>query len=554
MKAKNSILALTTILLLTACSTPTEEIEEVTQAPENFDPNAMTGMPCHQMGDQWMGDCEFDEEGNLIVKDAQVEIDLGDSFSQDIKGLPEAKPSEIILLKDGDTYEMEASLVKQELGNKEIKRLAYNGQIPGPLLKVEQNAEITLFFKNSLDVDTTLHSHGLRLDNQFDGVPEVTQDPIKPGETFSYTIKFPDEGIYWYHPHIREDYTQELGLYGNMLVEPEDPDYWAKVDREEVLIFDDILITEDQPVFNTDHTTHSLMGRFGNTMLINNEEDFQMTVKQNETIRFYLTNVANTRTFDLSIPGVQMKLVGSDVGRVENETLIDSTIIAPAERMIVEMQFPEKGTFEIIHKIPEKAYVMGQITVEGELETVSDFETLRSNPTDYESVRSNMQTYLDQDPDKSLRLSIDMPSMEMGAMAMSHNPPEIEWEDDMPQMNATSTSENVTWKLIDEETKKENMDINWEFDQGDMVKIRIFNDPESMHPMQHPIHFHGQRFVVLSRDGVANDNLQWKDTSLIKNGEAVDILVEMSNPGTWMAHCHIAEHLHSGMMMGFEVL
>jgi len=71
--------------------------------------------------------------------------------------------------------------------------------------------------------------------------------------------------------------------------------------------------------------------------------------------------------------------------------------------------------------------------------------------------------------------------------------------------------------------------------------------------MQHPIHFHGQRFVVLTREGVANENLQWKDTVLIPRGQTVDILVEMSNPGEWMAHCHIAEHLESGMMFDFTV-
>ena len=97
------------------------------------------------------------------------------------------------------------------------------------------------------------------------------------------------------------------------------------------------------------------------------------------------------------------------------------------------------------------------------------------------------------------------------------------------------------------------MNIDWSFNQGDVVKIRIFNDPDSMHPMQHPIHFHGQRFVVLSRDGVVNNNFQWKDTTLIPTGQTIDILVEMSNPGTWMTHCHIAEHLHAGMMFGFKV-
>ena len=123
----------------------------------------------------------------------------------------------------------------------------------------------------------------------------------------------------------------------------------------------------------------------------------------------------------------------------------------------------------------------------------------------------------------------------------------------MPMMNELSTTDNTRWFLTDPETGKKNMDIDRRFAQGDVVKIRIFNDPESVHPMQHPIHFHGQRFLVINKNGVVNQNLVWKDTVLVPTGEYVDILLDISNPGTWMAHCHIAEHLTAGMMMKFIV-
>lgn len=123
----------------------------------------------------------------------------------------------------------------------------------------------------------------------------------------------------------------------------------------------------------------------------------------------------------------------------------------------------------------------------------------------------------------------------------------------MTMMNQMSDKKNVTWKIIDTQTKQENMDINWKFKQGDKIKIHIFNDPKSVHPMQHPIHFHGQRFLVLNTDGKKNDNLVWKDTVLIPSGDSVDILLDASNLGNWMAHCHISEHLESGMMINFSV-
>ena len=141
-----------------------------------------------------------------------------------------------------------------------------------------------------------------------------------------------------------------------------------------------------------------------------------------------------------------------------------------------------------------------------------------------------------------------------GGMMMSGSADGIEWEDSSSDMNASSDTSMVDWNMIDTATGKKNMDINdWNFSVGDVVKIRIENDERSMHPMQHPMHFHGQRFLVLSRDGVPETNMAWKDTVLVPSGQNVEILLDVTNPGTWMAHCHIAEHLEAGMAMPFTV-
>ncbi len=141
----------------------------------------------------------------------------------------------------------------------------------------------------------------------------------------------------------------------------------------------------------------------------------------------------------------------------------------------------------------------------------------------------------------------------MGGGMMNARSDGIEWEDDMQMMNRMANASMVKWKIQDQDTGKENMDIDWSFKRGEPVKIRIFNDPRSMHSMQHPIHFHGQRFLVVERDGVRQSNLVWKDTTLVRAGETVDIILDPSNLGEWMAHCHISEHLEAGMMMKFEV-
>jgi len=133
--------------------------------------------------------------------------------------------NETEILPSGE-FNLEAKIILKEINGTEVEMFGYNGQIPGPIIKVKQNSNLTINFKNSLNMPTTVHWHGLRLDNQFDGVPEITQDPIQPGESFIYELKFPDEGIYWYHPHVREDQQQELGLYGSILVEPANPDLY----------------------------------------------------------------------------------------------------------------------------------------------------------------------------------------------------------------------------------------------------------------------------------------------------------------------------------------
>ena len=124
----------------------------------------------------------------------------------------------------------------------------------------------------------------------------------------------------------------------------------------------------------------------------------------------------------------------------------------------------------------------------------------------------------------------------------------------MPEINRASDSENMIWQLVDRDTGKENGQIDWTFKVGDEVKIRLVNDMDQDHPMHHPFHVHGAgRFLVLTHDSEPDPNLVWKDTVLVRAGETVDILLDVSNPGRWMAHCHIAEHNQSGMMFSFNV-
>src|ERR671911_2024616 len=223
-------------------------------------------------------------------------------FPTSVEGLPEAERPEVVELSDGDEFELRISPVTKEIGDNSVRMLAYNGSIPGPTLKVRQGSEILVHAVNEGDLEATVHWHGLRLDNEYDGTHQ-TQTPIPVGESFTYRLRFPDEGVYWYHPHIRQDYGQEMGLYGNILVEPSEPAYWPPAHREVALTLDDIRLENGKVApFSRTQPTYTAMGRFGNVLLINGEPQISLRAQKGEVVRFYLTNAANARVFNVSLP------------------------------------------------------------------------------------------------------------------------------------------------------------------------------------------------------------------------------------------------------------
>ena len=529
----------------------------------------------------------------------------------DPTSLPLARARQLVRLGDGGTLDLEADFVRREINGRSLVMLAFNGQHPGPLIQVPENSTIFVNFTNRTPLATAIHWHGIRLENRFDGVPGVTQDPVEPGESFRYQIHFPDAGIYWYHPHHREDIQQELGLYGNLLVDSPRPEYYSPVNREQVLMLDDLLLGEDGLVpFGETSSNYALMGRFGNILLVNGEPGYTLRVERGEVVRFFLTNVSNTRTFNVSfaradaggvygdVPGsrgseggssrgaapslpaafpapalsasaLPVKVVASDVGKFEREVMAESVVISPAERYVVEVRFDEAGEFELANRVQAISHregvffgesrVMGKVVVDP-APVAADYEdafhTLREN----RDVTRDIDAYrehFDRPVDLSLTLTLeveDLPRPVEQSMLYDwvyFNP--VEWSGTMPVMNWASDGDQARWILREPGTGRENMDIRWRFRVGDVVRVRLQNDRNAFHAMQHPLHIHGQRFLVLSQNSVPNDNLVWKDTVLLPTGSTTDILLELSNPGRWMVHCHIAEHLEAGMKFVFEV-
>ena len=482
----------------------------------------------------------------------------------------EAVARKEIRLENGDTLDLAATLVREMIGDHQTIAYAYNAQIAGPLIRVPQNATIMVRFTNKIDLPTAVHWHGVRLDNASDGAPGLTQDPVASGKGYLYRLHFPDAGIYWYHAHVREDIEQPMGLYGNIIVDSPDPHYYEPANKEEVLMLGDILVYHDTLIpFGAEQPDFTLMGRVGNVVRVNAQPTYALNVAQGSVVRFYLTNVASSRTFNVSFGDAPIKVVASDESLFEHEELVPSVVLGPAERYIVDVRFPHPGRYAFVNAVQAINHFQGEFTPEVDTlgfvtvsaapaapSYASSFATLHANA----AVSADIAHYrpaFDHTPDKTLHLTLKtnglpLATVQFMSIDTAYFAP-VEWVDGMPDMNWLSTASQVRWVIRDEASGKDNMDIDWHVPVGSTPVIRIINDDRSFHPMQHPIHLHGQRMLVISRDGVPTQNLVWKDTVIIPVGSTVDLLVDASNPGAWMLHCHISEHLESGMMTVMHV-
>jgi len=414
---------------------------------------------------------------------------------------------------------------------------AYNGQVPGPEIRVRQGGRLRVVVENHLGEETTVHWHGLRVPNAMDGVSHLTQKPIAPGGRFVYEFDLPDAGTYWYHPHQRGFEQVGRGLYGPLIVEEREP---IGVDRELTWILDDWRLQRDAQIAGNfgNFMDMSHAGRIGNTVTVNGRVPDHVAVRAGERVRLRLINAANARNFALEFDGHRPTVIALDGQPVDpHEPAGGRIVLGAAMRadVILDMVGPPGKSFAVIDRFyPRQAYRL--------LDLVYEKSPPRRNHPLEAPVRLAGNTIPQLDLAVADRHEIVFSGGMMGTMQSAR----VDGQKlDIRQM----MHRGMMWAINGVAATGHIMDPILTLKRGSSHVLTMRNDTA----WHHPIHLHGHSFRVLSRNNRASRHREWRDTVLMAPSERVDISFVADNPGDWMFHCHILEHMAGGMMAVIRV-
>ena len=395
---------------------------------------------------------------------------------------------------------------------------AYNGQVPGPILRVTVGERLRVRFTNQLPQETTVHWHGVRLPNAMDGVPGLTQDPVRPGESFTYEFVPKDAGTFWFHPHLRSPEQIERGLFGVLVVDERTPPPWS---QDVVWVLDDFLLGKDGAIDPRFVTPHDLMhdGRWGNVVTVNGRVDTSLAARPGERIRLRLLNAANGRVFRPDFAGLDAKVIAVD-GMTTARPLDPAGFeLAPGNRLDLDVTIPPARAGQQLRVVDrflaDRPIGLAWIRVDGE-------------PVATPAFPSPAAAYVPAWKD-ALALA---PTLSFALNAERGGPYGIAWT-----LNGVAGTGDHAHHH------------GGRLPLGRFSRVRFVNESFRLHPM----HTHGMFFKVLARNGVPVDEPYWRDTTLVHAKEAVDVGMVPLDAGRWMMHCHILEHAEAGMMTTLDV-
>ncbi len=410
----------------------------------------------------------------------------------------------------------------------------YEGQAPGPVLRVKRGAELKVRLVNELPEETVIHWHGLRLPNAMDGVPHLTQHPVAPGQSFDYRFVAQDAGTYWYHSHRFSSEQQDRGLYGGLIVEEAEP---VDVDRDLLVILDDWRLTaegaNDEASFRSFHdAAHA--GRLGRHFTVNGAPNLDVPVKANERIRLRLVNAANARVMPIRIDRHTVRVMAIDGQPAEPFLAREGRVtLGPGNRtdLFVDMTLEPGASAPLI---------LEDVRAEVPLVRLVYAEGAPARPAPRDEPKPLPANPLPQRMNFTGALRVDMP-LEGGAMSqMMMRRAEVPGHGIDPAARV--------WTMAGKASSGHDGPPLFSVKRGRTVVIAMPN--RTMFP--HAMHLHGHHFRLL-------DNLDdgwkpfWLDTVVIDRQQTARIAFVADNPGKWMLHCHMLEHQETGMAAWFEV-
>lgn len=430
------------------------------------------------------------------------------------------------------------------LENKETKTpvWAYDGLVPGPVIKAKKGEEISIEVFNQLGQPTTIHWHGIRIDNAMDGVAGLTQAPIQPGESFVYRFTPPDAGTYWYHPHNRTWEQLARGLYGALIVEGDATD--NDFDKDYSILVDDWRLEDTglihEPSFKSMHDW-SHQGRLGNILTLNGKHLEKLDVVVGERVRLRFINTSNARIMKFALENLEPYLIALDGQAVSPVPLNkDGITLAPAQRadLMVDIKGKTGDEIAIIENSGRENLVAGYLVCqEGSTKQISEQPAVRLN--------SNVIP----GPDLSAARDLEL-IMTGGAMRFLES---AVYKEQKLNGRELALKHQQVWAFngVAGMAKKPFFRAK----KGETIRLKLVNKTA----WKHAIHLHGHHFLILTRNGINLDNHNheldaYRDTVLLDRDETIEIALVTDNPGKWMMHCHMLEHQASGMGTWFEVI
>jgi multicopper oxidase len=448
-------------------------------------------------------------------------------------------------LREIHLIHLEAGEITWELApGKVIKAMAYNGQIPGPELRLKEGERVRILLKNALSEPTTIHWHGVDVPNPMDGVPGITQPPVQPGETFAYEFEARPAGTRWYHTHFQEHRQLDLGLSAPLIIEPARPDPFP-VDREYTVVLDDWATGTGRAVASTREGTaghrggmgrmmEGMMGRGGmggmmagghtiayDAMTINGKAypaTRPLQVRQGERVRLRLINASADHTHIMRLAGHRLHVTHTDGNPLVQPVAVDAVPIAPSERYDVRFVADRPGAWFLSCAKPGHARAGEQVLIiyEGHEDAKPEIpvEGLHSLSLWYYGL-GHGQEILPRAWGRERTYELTLSGGMMGS--------------DVWTINGKRYPNTDPLHLR----------------RGDHVRVQLSN----MSMEAHPMHLHGQSFKVLAVNGRRLVQPLVKDSVDIEaHMGSVTVEFTAHNPGDWFFHCHKPTHMEGGMI------